>query len=101
MTEAKHTEKVIDSAPAHVFPDDLERLQSSECTATVYSVPMGDPDRGETVPLFSADSHYALVEALGQVTACLEDMMTGNGGWAWEEVLDEARTTLKQSKGES
>ena len=37
---------------AHVFPDDLERLRSSECAVNAYSVEMGDPDRGETVPLY-------------------------------------------------
>lgn len=45
----------MDKHIAHVFPDDLEKLQNSECAVTVYSVAMGDPDRGETVPLVLAD----------------------------------------------
>lgn len=42
-----------DSAVAHVFPDDLQKLKTSECAVNVYSVEMGDPDRGETLPLYS------------------------------------------------
>lgn len=33
-------------------------------------------------------------EALEEVTTCLEDVASGKGGWAWEEVLDSARTLL-------
>ena len=40
-------------AIAHVFPDDIKKLESSECTVNAYSVEMGDPDRGETVPLYT------------------------------------------------
>ena len=40
-------------AVAHVFSDDLEKLESSECAVTAYSIEMGDPDRGETVPLYT------------------------------------------------
>jgi hypothetical protein len=40
-------------ATAHVFPDDIKKLGSSECTVNAYSVEMGDPDRGETVPLYT------------------------------------------------
>ena len=37
---------------AHVFPDDIKKLQSTECAVDAYSVEMGHPDRGETVPLY-------------------------------------------------
>jgi hypothetical protein len=40
-------------ATAHVFPDDIKKLGSSECTVNAYSVEMGDPGRGETVPLYT------------------------------------------------
>lgn len=45
----------MDKHTAHVFRDDLEKLQNSECAVTVYSVEMRDPDRGETIPLVVAD----------------------------------------------
>jgi hypothetical protein len=31
------------------------------------------------------------LEALEETADCLEDVATGKGGWAWEEVLDRAR----------
>ena len=43
-----------DDAAAHIYPDDLQRCATSECTATVYSVRVGSPD-GKTVPLFSRE----------------------------------------------
>jgi len=43
-----------DDAIAHIWPDDLERCQTSECVVEVTSVRMGSPD-GKTVPLFSRE----------------------------------------------
>lgn len=43
-----------DDAAAHIFPDDLQRCATRECTATVYSVRVGSPD-GKTVPLYSRE----------------------------------------------
>jgi len=40
-------------AIAHVFPDDIKKLGSSKCAVNAYSVEMGDPDRGITVPLYT------------------------------------------------
>ena len=55
-------------AIAHVFPDDIKKLGSSECTVNAYSVEMGDPDRGETVPLYthpaSADKQAVSVPSI-------------------------------------
>lgn len=45
----------MDNHIAYIFQDDLYKLQTSECAATVYSFAMGDPDRGETVPLALAE----------------------------------------------
>ncbi len=41
-----------DDAIAHIWPDDLERCQTHECTVTVASVRLGSPN-GHTLPLFS------------------------------------------------
>lgn len=41
-----------DDAIAHIWPDDLERCQTRECTVTVASVRLGSPN-GHTLPLFS------------------------------------------------
>ena len=38
---------------AHVFPDDRERLETSETFATVYSVPVVDLARGDTEPMYA------------------------------------------------
>lgn len=104
MTEAKHTDRMIDNAPAHIFPDDLERMETCECTATVYSVSRGHPTRGETVPLFSADSHYALVEALGECISVMEKNIYPKPDAPEDHpysVLERARAARKQAKGES
>jgi hypothetical protein len=41
----------------------------------------------------------ALQEALRQTADCLEDIMTDKGGWAWEEILQEARAALAADAG--
>lgn len=51
LFEANRLQPESQEPVVHVFPDDLERLKNSECSATVYSVKMGDPHRGETVAL--------------------------------------------------
>ena len=35
-----------------------------------------------------------VADALRQTADCLEDVANGKGGWAWEEVLQEARAAL-------
>jgi hypothetical protein len=35
-----------------------------------------------------------MARALETTTDCLEDIASGKGGWAWEEVLQEAREAL-------
>lgn len=37
----------------HVWPDDLKRLETTECRVDCYSVPMGRADGAKTVPLYS------------------------------------------------
>lgn len=44
------------SADAHMFPCDLETLRYSETSRTAFSVPMMSPGKGDTVPLFTADT---------------------------------------------
>ena len=51
-----------DDAAVHIWPDDLEMCQRSECVVKVYSVRMGSPD-GKTVPLFSRDQVAEAVRA--------------------------------------
>ena len=41
-----------------------------------------------------------LLEALNQTVQCLEDVATLKGGWAWEEVVTEARAAISKAKGE-
>jgi hypothetical protein len=38
--------------------------------------------------------------ALQECADCLEDVASGKGGWAWEEVLDNARAALDATKPE-
>jgi hypothetical protein len=38
---------------AHMYPDDLEKFQTDETFAYAYSVEMGSPTKGETVPLYT------------------------------------------------
>lgn len=42
-----------------------------------------------------------LLEALEQTADCLEDMMTEKGGWAWEEVLEQARAAVARARERS
>ena len=58
-------------AIAHVFPDDIKKLGSSQCKVNAYSVEMGDPDRGITVPLYTHPAS-AEVERLQARVAELE-----------------------------
>lgn len=55
-----------DDAAVHIFPSDLRRCATSECTATVYSVRVGSPD-GKTVPLFSREQVAAALAAQREV----------------------------------
>ena len=41
-----------------------------------------------------------LLEALNQTVQCLEDVATLKGGWAWEEVVTEARAAIAKAKGD-
>lgn len=56
----EYLDTLQDDAAAHIWPDDLERCRTSECTVEVASVRMSSPD-GKTVPLFSRDQ---VVDAL-------------------------------------
>lgn len=48
----KHSEQVRETLNAiNIFPQDIKTLQNFEYFAMVYSVPTGDPVRGETVSL--------------------------------------------------
>ena len=38
---------------AWMFPDDLKRFETSEAYAEAYSIKMGSPTQGETVPLYT------------------------------------------------
>lgn len=39
---------------AWMFPDDLERFKTTEATATSFSVKVGSPDAGTSLPLYTA-----------------------------------------------
>ena len=39
-----------------------------------------------------------LEQALLDTAQCLEDVATGKWGWAWEEVIRDARDLIEQSK---
>lgn len=63
-----HLDDLKDDAAAHIWPDDLERCQTSECVVQVASVRMGSPD-GTTVPLFSRDQvAEAIEQAIGRAS---------------------------------
>ncbi len=47
IAEAEKQEPV-----AHMYPDDLEKFQTEETFAYAYSVEMGSPTKGNTVPLY-------------------------------------------------
>lgn len=50
----KTIEKMESQEPvAHMYPDDLEKFQTDETFAYAYSVEMGSPTKGETVPLYT------------------------------------------------
>ncbi|MBI2724625.1 MAG: hypothetical protein HYX42_00080 [Polaromonas sp.] len=57
-----------DEAAAHIFPSDLEKCQTSECSVKVCSVRAGNPDE-HTVPLFSREQVVDALAALRPSTA--------------------------------
>lgn len=38
--------------------------------------------------------------ALRETVECLHDVASGNGGWAWEEVIESAFAALEESEDE-
>lgn len=52
-----------DDAAVHIYPADLEKCGRSECTATVFSVRVGNPDGEKSVPLFSRAQIIAALES--------------------------------------
>lgn len=51
-----------DDCIVHIYPSDLERMESNETTAGVYSVAVGCPEE-RSIPLYTADQmrDYAIV----------------------------------------
>lgn len=49
-------------AAAHMFTGSLEEFKTGEKTDTAYSIPVGSPDEGTSVPLWTSDQMrtYAL-----------------------------------------
>lgn len=37
----------------HIFPSDIEKMENHEASCEVYSLPMGHPDKGKTIPFYS------------------------------------------------
>lgn len=52
-----------DDAAVHIFPDDLEKCGRSELAVTVFSVRVGSPVHGKSVPLFSREQVAAAMLA--------------------------------------
>lgn len=53
---------IEDLSNVHIFPDDFGRMSESETHAICYSLPMGSPDKGETLPLFTQEQAKQLAE---------------------------------------
>jgi len=64
-----------------MYPDDLEKFQTDETFAYAYSVEMGSPTKGETVPLYTHPKHTKVV-----FPTMLRKMWSGSEVQAW---LDE------------
>ena len=96
-------------ATAHVFPDDIKKLGSSECTVNAYSVEMGDPDRGITVPLYTHPASRQALEGeqlevwLGNGDKSVADIYAEDGSYAGIGIFqpENGRTgAIGQSDGE-
>lgn len=73
-----YLDALSDDAAAHIFPDDLQRCATSECTVTVFSVRAGSPDQGHTVPLFNREQVVAALKAgceMPAMTASLREVL--------------------------
>ena len=46
---------IEDKSNVHIFEPDFERMTESETHAICYSLPMGSPDKGDTIPLFTLE----------------------------------------------
>lgn len=57
-----HLDGLLDDAAAHIYPSDLRKCQTSECTVTVASVRMGNREE-RSVPLFSREQVVEAFEA--------------------------------------
>lgn len=57
-----HLDGLLDDAAGHIYPSDLRKCQTSECTVTVASVRMGNREE-RSVPLFSREQVVEAFEA--------------------------------------
>jgi hypothetical protein len=46
---------------------------------------------------FPADVQSEMLAALQEASACLLDVASGRGGWAWEEVLDRMNAAITKA----
>ena len=52
---------------AWMFPDDLERFQTSETFAQAFSIACGSPTQGKTIPLYTAPPQRKECQRCGEV----------------------------------
>jgi hypothetical protein len=58
--------KAVQEPVAWMFPDDLKRFETSEAYAEAYSIKMGSPTQGQTVPLYATPpAQPAVPDAFG------------------------------------
>lgn len=96
---------IEDESNVHIFPCDFERMKESETYATCYSLPVGSPDKGETIPLFTEsqakelaneqimaerDSYHEMADKLAERIAEIEGLEIGehsNCNCPWRNAL--------------
>jgi len=54
--------EIEDLSSVHIFKCDLARMQKNETASECYSVPMGHPEKGKTVPLFTLEQAKEISE---------------------------------------
>lgn len=88
-------------SPGHRF---ICKSVTGDNSASLRDPRPGDPEFEQSYQdlyyiVRAVNSHEALVRALKEAKSCIQDLGSGEGGWAWEEVLDDIQATLDLADG--
>ena len=71
---------------AYMYPADLKRFETSECFADAFSISVGSPTLGTTVPLYTAPPKRQPLTLDCYDAGLLSDFGGGNVDW-WQDYI--------------